>query len=122
VKNWKGADTLGASDTGSDAENNSDDSCEAVVPKLNKMLENVNEVMTRLEQQTDSEHLPVLHLASVKQYDLKRNAVSSCDKLCYLNIFVRWHKCASQLSAALALMKCKPEMFLKFHVHIIATA
>jgi hypothetical protein len=42
VKNWKAADTLGASD----AENNSDDSCEAVVPKLNKMLENVNEAMT----------------------------------------------------------------------------
>jgi hypothetical protein len=46
VKNWKAADILGASDTGSDAENNSDDSCEVVVPKLNKMLENVNEVMT----------------------------------------------------------------------------
>jgi hypothetical protein len=46
VKNWKAADRLGASDTGSDAENNSDDSCEVVGPKLNKMLENVNEMMT----------------------------------------------------------------------------
>lgn len=42
----KAVDKLGASDTGSDAEISSGDSCEVVVQKLNKMLENINEVMT----------------------------------------------------------------------------
>jgi hypothetical protein len=50
VKNGKTADELGASDTGSDSEDNGDDSCEVVVPKLSKVLENIKEVMTWLEQ------------------------------------------------------------------------
>jgi hypothetical protein len=50
VKNGKTTDELGASDTGSDSEDNSDDSCEVVEPKLSKVLENINEVMTWLEQ------------------------------------------------------------------------
>jgi tRNA/tmRNA/rRNA uracil-C5-methylase (TrmA/RlmC/RlmD family) len=62
---------LGASVTGSYSENNADDSCEVVVPKLNKMIENINEMMTGLEQQTDSEHLHLLHVANIKQYVLK---------------------------------------------------
>jgi hypothetical protein len=55
VKNGKTTDKLGASDTGSDSEDNGGDSCEVVVPKLSKVLENINEVMTWLEQQTDSD-------------------------------------------------------------------
>jgi hypothetical protein len=49
VKNGKTTDELGASDTGSDSEGNGDDSCEVVVPKLSKVLENINEVMTWLD-------------------------------------------------------------------------
>jgi hypothetical protein len=49
VKSGKTADEFGAYDTGSDSENSSDDSddsSETAVPKLNKVLENINEVMT----------------------------------------------------------------------------
>jgi hypothetical protein len=66
VKNGKTTDELGASDS----EDNSDDSCEVVVPKLSKVLENINEAMTWLEQQTYSEHLRLLHLVNIKQYVL----------------------------------------------------
>jgi hypothetical protein len=66
VKNGKTTDELGASDTGSDSAGNGNDSCEVVVPKLSKVLENINEVMTWLEQQTDSEHLHLLHLVNIK--------------------------------------------------------
>jgi hypothetical protein len=59
VTNGKTTDELGASDTGSNSEDNGDYSCEVVVPKLSKVLENINEVMTWLEQ-TDSEHLHLL--------------------------------------------------------------
>jgi tRNA/tmRNA/rRNA uracil-C5-methylase (TrmA/RlmC/RlmD family) len=45
--------------------NNSDDSCEVAVPKLSIVLENINEVMTSLEQHTKSEHLYSLHLANI---------------------------------------------------------
>jgi hypothetical protein len=41
VKSGKTADEFGASDTGSDSENSSDDSCETVVSKLSKGLENI---------------------------------------------------------------------------------
>jgi hypothetical protein len=71
VKNGKKTGGLGANDTRIDSENNGDDSCEVVVPKLSKVLENINEVMTRLEQQTDSEHLHLLHLVNIKKYVLK---------------------------------------------------
>jgi nitrate reductase assembly molybdenum cofactor insertion protein NarJ len=57
-----------------------------VVTELNKILENVNEVMTWLEQQTDSEHL-LLTLASIKQY------VISSDEVHYVNIFISRNKC-----------------------------
>jgi hypothetical protein len=57
----KTTDELGASDTEGDSENNGGDSREEVVPKLSKVLENVNEVMTCLEKQSDSEHLHLLH-------------------------------------------------------------
>jgi hypothetical protein len=50
VKNGKTTDELGASDTGSNSEDNGDDSCEVVIPKLSKVLENINEEMTWLEQ------------------------------------------------------------------------
>jgi hypothetical protein len=43
-----------------------------MVPKLSKVLENMNEVMTWLEQQTDSENLHMLHLVNIKQYVLKK--------------------------------------------------
>jgi hypothetical protein len=43
VNNGKTAEELGASDTGSDSEGNGNDSCEVVVPKLSKVLENINE-------------------------------------------------------------------------------
>jgi hypothetical protein len=74
VKNEKTTDELGASDIGSDSEDNGDDSCEVVVPKLSKVLENINGVMTWLEQQTDSEHLHLLHLVNIKQYVLKKRS------------------------------------------------
>jgi hypothetical protein len=45
MKNGKTTEELGASGTGSDSEDNGDNSCEVVVPKLGKMLENINEVM-----------------------------------------------------------------------------
>jgi hypothetical protein len=70
VKDGKTTDRLGASDTGSDSEDNGDYTCEVMVPKLSKVLENINEVMTWLEQQTDSEHLHLLHLVNIKQYVL----------------------------------------------------
>jgi hypothetical protein len=54
VKDGNKTDELGASDSGSDSEYNGDDSCEVLVPKLSKVLEIINEVMTWLEQQTDS--------------------------------------------------------------------
>jgi hypothetical protein len=38
-------DKLGASDIRSDSENNGNDSCEVVVPKLSKVLENISEVI-----------------------------------------------------------------------------
>jgi hypothetical protein len=67
VKNRKTTDGLRASDS----KNNSDDSCEVVVPKLGIVLRNINEVMTCLKHQTDNEHLHLLHLINVKHYDLK---------------------------------------------------
>jgi hypothetical protein len=45
-----------------------------MVPKLSKVLENMNEVMTWLEQQTDSENLHLLHLVNIKQYVLKKRS------------------------------------------------
>jgi hypothetical protein len=57
----KTANGLGASNS----ENNSDYSCEVVVPKMSKGLENMTEVMTWLEQQTDSEHLHLLNLINI---------------------------------------------------------
>jgi hypothetical protein len=72
MKNGKTTDALGTSDTGSDSENNGDDSCEVSVPKLRKLIENINEVMIWLEQQTDSEHFHLLHVLNIKQYVLKK--------------------------------------------------
>jgi hypothetical protein len=43
-----------------------------MVPELSKALENNNELMTWLEQQTDCKHLHLLHLANIKQYVLKK--------------------------------------------------
>jgi hypothetical protein len=74
VKNVKTTDKLETSDTGSDSEDNGVDSCEVVIPELSKVLENVNEVMTWLEQQTDREHLHLLHLVNIKQYVLKKRS------------------------------------------------
>jgi hypothetical protein len=88
VKNGNTADEFEASDTGSDSENNADDSYEVTVPKLCKILENIIEVMTWLEQQTDNEHLDVLLLVNIKQCFLKKTAISS-DKQHDMNIFVR---------------------------------
>jgi hypothetical protein len=45
-----------------------------VIPKLSKVLENMNDVMTWLEQQTDDEHLRLLNLASIKQCILKKSS------------------------------------------------
>jgi hypothetical protein len=72
VRNGKTTDKLGAIDAGSVLEDNGDDSCEVVVPKLSKVLGNINEVMAWLEQQTDSERLHLLHLVNIKQYVLKK--------------------------------------------------
>jgi hypothetical protein len=72
VKNGKTTDELRTSDTGSDSEDTADYSCEVVIPKLSKVLENINEVMTWLGQQTDSEHLHLLHLVNIKQYALRK--------------------------------------------------
>jgi hypothetical protein len=49
AKSRKIRDKLGASGTGSDSENNCDDSCEVVVPKLSEVLENMNDDMVRRE-------------------------------------------------------------------------
>jgi hypothetical protein len=46
VKNGKKTDELGGTDTGTDLEYNDNDSCEVVVRKFSKVLENINEVMT----------------------------------------------------------------------------
>jgi hypothetical protein len=73
VKNGKTTNKLQASDKESDSEDNCDDPCEVVVPKLNKMLENINKVMTRLEEQTDSEHIHLLHLVNITQYVPKKH-------------------------------------------------
>jgi hypothetical protein len=49
VKNRKTTEELGTSDRRSNSEDNGDDSCEVMVPKLSKVLQNINEVMTWLE-------------------------------------------------------------------------
>jgi hypothetical protein len=45
----------------SDSGDNGDDSCKVVVPKLNKVLENINinDVMTGFEHQANCEHLHI---------------------------------------------------------------
>jgi mevalonate kinase len=65
-------------------------SCEVAVPKFSKVLKNINEVVTWLEQQTDSEHLHLLHLVNIKQYVLK-TAVIISEKLYYMNNLMRRH-------------------------------
>jgi hypothetical protein len=70
MKNGKATDELATSGTGSDSEDNGDDSCEVVVSKLRKVLENINEVTTWLGQETDSEHLLLPHLVNIRQYVL----------------------------------------------------
>jgi hypothetical protein len=50
LKNVKTTDEIGASDTESDSEDNGDDCLEVVARKFSKVLENINEVMTWLEQ------------------------------------------------------------------------
>lgn len=63
VKNRKTTSDLEASEV--TQKNSSDDSREVSVPKLSKVLKNVNKVMISLEQQTKSEHLYSLHLANI---------------------------------------------------------
>jgi hypothetical protein len=65
---------LRVSNIGSDSEDNSDESCEVVVPKLSKVLENIKEVMTWLDQQTNGKHLHLLHFVNIKQYVLKTHS------------------------------------------------
>jgi hypothetical protein len=72
VKNWKTVDALGASDMRSVSEDNGDDSSEVMVPELNKVLRNVNEVVTLLEQRTNTEHLQLLHVVNIKQCVLRK--------------------------------------------------
>jgi hypothetical protein len=72
VQNGKTTVELEANDTGSDLEDSGDDSCAVVVPKLSKVLQNINELMTWVEQQTDSEHLHLLHPANIKQCVLRK--------------------------------------------------
>jgi L-lactate utilization protein LutC len=43
-----------------------------VVLKQSKVVENVTEVMTWLEQQADSGHLHLLHVINIKQYVLEK--------------------------------------------------
>lgn len=50
VKTGKTTNKLGISDAGSESEDSGDDSCNVVRPKLSKVLENTDEVMTWLEQ------------------------------------------------------------------------
>lgn len=67
MQNGKTTNELGTSDTGSHPRNNTDDMCEAfeeVVPKLSRVLGNINEVVTWLEQQIGSELLHLLHEAA----------------------------------------------------------
>jgi hypothetical protein len=82
-KNGKSNHEPGTSNTGSNSENKSDDACEGVVPKLSKVTEDINEVMSQLQQQADSELLPLLHPTSIKQYVLKKKAVIGSNKLHY---------------------------------------
>jgi hypothetical protein len=44
---------LRGSDTGSDSEGNGEDSCEMVIPKLSRVLENINEVINDMVSTTD---------------------------------------------------------------------
>jgi hypothetical protein len=76
VKNVKTTDKPENSDTGRDSEDNGHDPCEVVIPELSKVLVNIKEVMTWFEQQTDSEHLHLLHLVNIKQYVLKKTQPS----------------------------------------------
>jgi hypothetical protein len=72
VKNGKTNDEHRVSDIRSGSKDKGDDSCEVVIPKLSKELQNINEVMTWLKQQTDNEHFHLLHLVNIKQYVLKK--------------------------------------------------
>jgi hypothetical protein len=83
VKSGKKNKEQRAPDNDRTQEDSGDGLCTAVVPKLNKMLRNINDMMTWLEHQTDSEHLHSLHLTSIKNYILK-NAIISSGKLNYL--------------------------------------
>jgi hypothetical protein len=71
-KNGKTTDALGPRDTGGYSEVNGDDSYEVVVPELSKDIENINEEMSCLEQQTNSEHHHLLYLVNIKQCVLKK--------------------------------------------------
>jgi hypothetical protein len=51
---------------------NGDYSYEVVVLKLSKVLENINELMAWVEQQTVSEHIYLLQMLNIKQYVLKK--------------------------------------------------
>jgi uncharacterized protein YoxC len=61
-----------------------------VVEKLSKVLENINEVMKRLEQQTDSERHHLMRLVNRNRRVLKKeNAVTIPDKLHHMTTFVK---------------------------------
>jgi hypothetical protein len=72
VQNGRTTNELGTSDTGSHPRNSTDGTYEVVVPKLSGVVKYVNEVMTWLEQQTDSELLHLLHVANIKHYALRK--------------------------------------------------
>lgn len=65
-----------------------DDSCKIVVQTLNKVLENIIEVITCLECHTDNEHLHLFHVTSIKHYVLEEKSFI-CYKQKYIVISVR---------------------------------
>jgi hypothetical protein len=73
AKNGKTTDKREPIDTGSESGDDGGDSCKMALPKLSKAVGNINEVTTRLEQQTDSEHLQLLPLLDMAQHVLKKS-------------------------------------------------
>lgn len=66
MKKWEETDGHGATDSETDSDDNGDDCYEAVLPTLNRAVENTNQMVTCLERYIDSEHLHLLRLTDIK--------------------------------------------------------
>jgi hypothetical protein len=94
-----------------------DDSCKVIVQTLNKVLENITEVITCLKHHTDNEHLHLLHATSIKHYVL-RKTLSSVPTNRSTQLF-QWgsmkckYRCFTVICISSTSINCKCNMHLK---------